>query len=48
VLDNQKKFMGELQLLNDMTQQDMIKVNKELHKRKQEKQDIQLKYYDQD
>ncbi|CDW82986.1 UNKNOWN [Stylonychia lemnae] len=48
VLDNQRKIIQELQILNDFTQQDMIKVSKDLQKRNQEKTDLQLRYYDQD
>eukprot|EP00347_Sterkiella_histriomuscorum_P010875 403374585 len=48
VLENQKKIIQELQILNDFTQSDLTKASKDLHKRNQEKNDLQLKYYDQD
>ena len=44
LLDGQRKLLNELQVLCEFTQSDMIKGNKELQKKKLQKQAIKLQY----
>lgn len=48
VIDNQTKIIQELQVLNDFTQQDMTKASKDLQRKLQERQDLQLRFNDYD
>ena len=44
LLDGQRKLLNELQVLCEFTQSDMIKGNRELQKKKAQKQNIKLQY----
>ena len=46
VIDNQKKIIQELQVVNDFTQQDLIKAAKDLQRKNEEKKDLELKLRD--
>ena len=48
VIENQRKLLNELQILNDFTQQDLVKASRDLHRRQQDKTDLLLKFNEHD
>ena len=48
LMDGQRKLLNELQVLCEFTQNDIIKANRELHKKKAQKKQLTLEYQEVD